>query len=242
MGLIIGITPANNGGGSPTPQYDLEDLTLHFDGINNTGIGHDSGTNIRSWKDLIGNNDGLLELDAKFNEDCVEFNGNSRVRFRGDITPEFTMSMVLSYKKVGTHPRFTGDPSFPTFCASSSSDWSLRYYLIGHDADFFPATSIEEHVRYHLCVRYKGAGSKAELFVNGIKVAETKNSPPVPSSIVSAFLGGNNLTTGNTRFLTGYICNFMLFGKAKSNESIANNANVDFYRFIKNYNQQRRNQ
>ena len=201
-------------------RHITDGLAQHYDGLNR-------GSNPLVWQDLQGVNDGSLELNVSFGTDSAIFNGG-RIKFVGETSPEFVMMTVLSYSKAGTYSRIFGDPSFPSSYFQTAQDWRLRYYLMGNDVDFLPPTVLEENRRYHLCVRYKGLNNKAELFVNGIRVAETQNNMPLPQSTAFAYLGGNNTTT---RFLTGEMCNFMRYERALTDEEIMQNYIVDKFRF-----------
>ncbi len=55
-------------------EYIKNGLMVAYDGINNTGNGHDSDAKV--WKDLSGNgNDGTLKGEAKWQDNCLNFDG-----------------------------------------------------------------------------------------------------------------------------------------------------------------------
>ena len=93
-------------------KYIPHGLVQHYDALNNTGSGYDPLAVV--WKDLAGTNDGTLQLGGTWIGNALQFNGNNRVRFNGEITDDYTIMATMSIVKSGTHPRLFGDPRYPT--------------------------------------------------------------------------------------------------------------------------------
>ena len=84
-------------------------LVQHYDGINNTRAGHSNTTTV--WEDLIGNNTGTVKDKANaspiWEDGCLQLNGNDRVYYSGDISPQYTIMGTMSLWRTSMlHPRF----------------------------------------------------------------------------------------------------------------------------------------
>ena len=212
-----GITPA------PEAKYIGDGLVQHYDAI-------DRGNNPAIWKDLSGTNDATIE-NAVWLGKSLQFNGNARVSFRGDITPDYTLMGVFKrYASQGAHPRFTGESfasnsSYPYYYLASNTN---NYGILGHGIDiaFSPAKSMPPNVFLHLAWRYNSTTKVTEAFENGIKVGErTGTVDATPSPLV--YLGGRTDSISGTRFFNGEICNYMVYDRALTEEEMVNNFTVD---------------
>ena len=219
------------------PQYIYSNLTQWYDGIDNTGTGVHNPT-ATTWTDLTGNNNhGLLQFDAVFDNDCIFFNGYARVRFQGNITPQYTIMTTMSRLRIGAHPRIMGDPKYPSIYFHTNRTagqglWSPSFYAPPYDNTFTPAEQpMVDAQRYHIAIRYKGINNPVELFMNGIKVGQTSSNIVPPENVSAAYLGGNNINTGSTRFLTGEMCNYMVYNVPLPDADIKKNFDVDKIRF-----------
>jgi|GEM_PF-3203823 len=222
---------SGSGSGSGGVEYFKEGLVQHYDAI-------ERGNNPLIWKDLIGSNDGTLE-NAVWLDKSLQFNGDARLLFTGDITPDYTIMMVAKrYPTQGAHPRLTGESvagkdEYPCFLLQTNSN---NYSIYGHDVDaqFLPLRAMPANVFVHLAFRYSSANKVVELFENGIKIGERSVITDAVSTI-KAYLGGrSDIISGGTRFFNGEICNFMVYDNAIPAEAILNNYHVDYERFIKN--------
>ena len=208
-------------------SYILSGLVQHYDAINNTRSGHNALSSV--WEDLVGNNDGTIE-NAVWEDKSLRFNGNARVRYRGDITPMYTMMMTASvdHNISGLHPRLTDGNQYPGLYAyNGASDHPFTYRIYGHGKDtlFTPTKAAPNGKLVHLT--YLFDGTQVKLYFNGVyqgNVVTTINA----TSVATTYLGANNT---ETRYLTGNICNFMRFDRVFTDKEIRNNALVDKYRF-----------
>ena len=122
-------------------------LVQHYDGINNTSAGHSNTTTV--WEDLIGNNTGVVKIDD-WDSDCLQFNGNNRVSYRGDITNQYTIMGVFSYQKVLTsqYPRIIDGNKYPGLYIFNNGGspihadaWAFRLYASTTDTAFSSGSS-----------------------------------------------------------------------------------------------------
>ena len=219
---------SGSGSGSGGVKYVGDGLTLHYDAI-------ERGDNPLIWKDLIGSNDGTLE-NAVWLDKSLQFNGDARLLFTGDITPDYTIMMVAKrYPTQGAHPRFTGesvasDSGYPYFYLQTNSN---NYGVLGHkiDVTFSPNKSMPANVFVHLARRYNSATKAIEAFENGTKVGDRVGIVDA-TSVPQVYLGGRSDAISGPRFFNGEFCNYMVYNKALTDDEILNNYQVDYKRFI----------
>ena len=210
-------------------DYVKNALELHYDGINNTGAGYSATPAV--WKDLVGNNNGTFIGTTTWDGKGLGFNGtNTKVSFKGDITNEYTMSVVILPVLTGQYPRLIGEASgntvFPGIYLHSVNGYKLGLY--GHKIDSIysnnsatPSTT----ERTSIVVTYSGGVSK--LYVNGEYIGELN----VPSSVTSqttAYLGANG---ASNRYYTGKMYSFLRYSKVLTADEIKHNYDVDELRF-----------
>ena len=219
-------------------EYIADGLVQHYDALNNTGSGYDSNATV--WKDLVGNNDGTLQLGVNWDTNRLDFN-NGRVRFNGNITNEFTIMGTILLKKQGIHPRWFGDPRYACVYfhtnAGVNNPYAIAYFsntdgTIPAFDDVFntrnTAVIPPENEVFHIAVR-RGSTKIVELFINGIKVGETTRAVPDVANVTNAYLGGNS---GTTRFFTGSQYSNMIYNKPLTDTEIMNNFIVDRTKYL----------
>jgi len=209
-------------------QYISEGLALHYDALNNTGSGYDPDATI--WKDLAGNNDGVLQ-NAVWTEKSLQFNGNARVMFAGTITPAYTiMSVFKRYDSLGAHPRLNAEIPYPSFYLNSNNAYAYAFYGQGKDTFFVPRKIMPTNEYVHVAFRFSSViGSPVEFFENGTLVGSISNVTQLPTSVATAFLGGRS---DSVRFLNGEICNFMRYSRSLSDEEVHQNYLVDSLKYL----------
>jgi len=213
-------------------------LVQHYDAINNTGSGHNSSAT--TWKDLVGTNDGTLQLGVNWLPNSLNFTAG-RVQFNGALTTSFTLMSTMSIEKTGTHPRWTADPQYPTIYhhtnAGAQNMYAFGWYslagggLTTYDDTFNArpqAVLPPDNEIYHIAVRYDENTRIAELFLNGTKVAQTTRPVWSGQSVVTAYLGGNATTT---RFMTGTISDYLRYDRPLEDWEIHHNSLVSLKRF-----------
>lgn len=113
--------------------YVTDGLILHYDGIRNTAIGHD--TTIATWKDLSGNgNDGELN-GCTWNADSLSFDGEDD--YLGDITIsnadgitfQVVMKNVVTTQYRNIYDRYSAQVPMLWLNPSSRFEFSIDYTL-----------------------------------------------------------------------------------------------------------------
>ena len=182
-------------------------LVLHYDSINNTGVGHNNTSPI--WKDLHGNNDGTLTNGVTWENNSLAFDGiDDKVTYTGAITNNYSMVITINPELTGMHPRFVAENPFPSIYMNSNNAYKLSFYGQGKDTTFSPTTTPPEAVSTYIVVTYNGAN--VNLYVNGVKIG-TIETTTLPTAATTAYLGGNGTTT---RQYTGKIYDFMIYNRA----------------------------
>ena len=206
--------------------YIKDGLTLWYDGINNNGTGTHS-ENSQIWKDLSGNNnDGILEefdfsTGSEWSNNGLLFDGvNDKVKFKGDITSNYTISLLVQPATTGNeyYPRFIGDIPFPTLSMNGN-----RSYMIGQSLDsaFSDANKISTDEKTMLTITYDGSNIK--LYENDKYISQLAITTK-PESVINAYLGGRK---DNDRQYKGYIYNCMIFNRTLDQSAIATNYNAN---------------
>ena len=207
-------------------EYIEDGLTLWYDGINNNGAGTHNESS-QSWKDLSGNNnDGVLEnfdfsTGSGWSNNGLLFDGaNDKVKFKGDITSNYTISVLVQPSTTGNeyYPRFIGDIPFPTLSMNGN-----RSYMIGQSLDsaFSDANKISTDEKTMLTITYDGSNIK--LYENDKYISQLATTTK-PESVINAYLGGRK---DNDRQYKGYIYNCMIFNRTLDQSAIATNYNAN---------------
>ena len=196
-------------------NFVKDGLMLFYAGNNNTHLNPLRSPTI--WKDLVGTNDGTL-LNGPLWGDCLEFDGlDDKVRFKGDITPRYTISMTFEndiFHKADWQ-RLVGENPFPTFYM----DWRMNPHGIGlyaHGKDLgFAGSEFEDLM--HISITFNG--SAAALYVNGAYVSSISTS--TAATITTwAYLGGRE---DNLRSFKGKIYDFMIYDRVLDTTEILQN-------------------
>ena len=202
--------------------YITDGLVLLFDGKNNSGQGYRS--NINKWKDLIGNNDGLLLNNPTWSEGYLTFDGiNDKVEFRGDIPSRYTIISTFYNDPAHTaaYQRIWADGPYPSFALQiSGAVRNAWFYGQGKDVAFAGPIAIKGLVQVAITFN----GSKVDLYVNGVyesSISTTTN----PTNTPSAYLGGRG--TDLLRQFKGQIYNFMIYDRVLETSEIIFNYNAD---------------
>ena len=209
-------------------DYVKDELKLRYDGINNTGTGYSANPSV--WKDLVGNNNGTFIGTTAWDGKGLAFNGtNTKVSFKGDITNEYTMSVVILPVLTGAYPRLIGETSgntvFPGIYLHSTNVYKIGLY--GHNIDSIYSNSVAPSAteRTSIVVTYSGGVSK--LYVNGEYIGALNVATSVASQ-TTAYLGANG---ASNRYYTGKMYSFLRYSKVLTADEIRHNYSVDELRF-----------
>ena len=196
-------------------------LVLLYDGQNNSGDGYSSDTHI--WKDLIGNNDGILAGNPMWGDGYLNFDGiDDKVRFIGDIPLNYTIVITFepTFNDVTSWQRLFSENPFPSLYVNNASGIrNMRLY--GHGIDsIFPSSTIEEE-KMQAAITFDG--NNIELYINGKFISDLKTTSN-PASVPIACLGGRIID--NNRQFEGKIYNFMIYDRVLGEEEIFINSEV----------------
>ena len=145
-GEAINKTKLKNNAGEPLYVYSVEKeleyvqngLIVHYDGINNTGNGHNNTANI--WKDLSKNgNDGKLynftySTDSEWKENCLSFNGiDNSVLLKNVLNnlEEMTIEFVYTSKIAKSWQYYWGIRGNRFGLEANQADTRAIYYSAG---------------------------------------------------------------------------------------------------------------
>ena len=210
-------------------QYVMDSLVMHYDGVDNTGSGHDSDALV--WKDLAGNNDGVL-TNCVWMHRSLKFVGASLVEFVGNIPQSYTMQISYrAYPSQGAYPRLWGDSPFPSLYLHSAQGY--RFGLIGQGVDlaFIPATTpARDSSLVTAAISYEHDSGIVYLYVRGTRVASVSTANVVnPQSVPLVTLGGR--LSPPDRYFNGEIHNFMMYDRVLTEDEIMTNYLVDTQKY-----------
>lgn len=202
--------------------YTTDSIRVWYDAINNTKDGHNQNAN--TWYDLSGNgnNSSLLTGNSVWKDKSLELHGV--IPFSGNINEEYTIAMVVKPNHTGTNPYLIYGENFPSLYLDSSDGYALSFKGQNITSKINPKYVLSTEKPSLVTITYKE--NRIFVYVNAILVS-TVNTDTKPSSIATAYLGGNNASNN----LSGTIYNFMLYDKALSEEEIRSNYIIDATRF-----------
>ena len=207
---------------SESVEYVKEGLVLYYEAANNTGDGYSSDTHI--WKDLIGNNDGVLAGNPMWGNGYLNFDGiDDKVRFIGDLPLNYTIVITFepTFNNVTNWQRLFSENPFPSLYVNNASGIrNLRLY--GHGIDnVFPNSTIEEE-KMQVAITFDG--NNIELYIDGLLISNLKSTSN-PTSVPIACLGGRIID--NNRQFQGKIYNFLMYDRVLEKKEIQYNNYVE---------------
>lgn len=202
--------------------YTTDALRVWYDGISNTEDGNSSTAT--TWYDLSGNKNNSSNFigNSVWKNNGLQLNGV--VPFVGNINDEYTLSMVVKPNHTGVNPYLLYGENFPSIYLDSNDDYALVFEGQGLKEKVTPKTILSTEKPSLVTVTYKE--NTLSVYINAALVA-TLNTDTKPTSIATAYLGGNNASNN----LSGTIYSFMLYDKALSMEEIRSNYIIDATRF-----------
>lgn len=258
-------TGSNTGAGSVTVSgsntsqqangYVTSGLLVYYDGINNTGSGHDNNATV--WRDLSGNNnhgilhnfknkDGIIGRSG-WGTNYLNFDGSQSVGIKPITTSNVTIEVVMELNN--RYPLDTGDDqiivsNFETGGAGISFGANL-YSDVGA-GDYFKFTAMTNgtyrtvtnsvvpaiHKKYSISGSY--ASSTYKFFMNGVKTTKTSGSGNIATPVNNTMwaVGGNpSAGVTNASFIKGKVYAVRIYNRQLSDAEIQQNYNVDKSRF-----------
>ena len=215
-------------------EYVKTGLTAYYDGIENTGNGHDYNTTI--WKDLTGNNEiGATINGATWTSNGLLFDGsNDWVNMNSILMPEtedFTIDVVASVNK------YSNGVYMLAQCNSSANAGgrtgiridSNEVQLFGASCTGFEFIKMyETQLTEKINITVTRKSDKIELWVNGQKKAEYIKEGGIISQY-NTVLGRWGMY--NNYYFNGIIYSVKSYNKTLSTEEIQQNYNVNKLRF-----------
>ena len=178
----------------------------------------------------------VLSSDGRY---LVANGVDSLVKFRGDMTPSYTLMGVFMLEPdlsvpSALYPRLIdsggANNRYPGVYASRqgvTGSFSLSLYGHGKDTSFVPQTIPPFNELFHLALRFNGFS--VDLFINGVFRCSVASSAVSTGWSLTSLLG--SIVSAN-RQLVGGFCNFMRYGSALPVFAIGQNYAKDKALFI----------
>ena len=207
-------------------DYIHDGLLHQFDGINNTGEGHDPASNV--WVDLVSGISATLE-DVFWQDFGVVFSAlTSKVIYSGQSVLQYT---IFSTHRVaafqGFHPRLFGENPYPSLYLHSNSNYAYGLYGQGRDTYFVPQTIPPVGEIVQAAIRFGGTGS-VELFFNGVLAASLEGVTLYPSPTPTMYIGCRQT---DDRVFSGEIYEHLVYNRPLSDAEIFHNFEVSKRRY-----------
>jgi len=201
----------------PKIKFVRDGLILLYDGVNNSGEGHDGSSAI--WRDLVGTNDGTLMDNPKWENSSLKFDGiDDRVLFKGDIPATYTVISTFYFDKTvqnSTFPRIYSENPFPSLYIDNVAAQRVLG-IFGHGVDVrFPNSRFEGFIQTAMTYN----GTHISLYINGEFISSIA-STVAPTSIEKAYLGGREVLD---RQFKGNMYNFMIYDRPLTQSEIDKN-------------------
>lgn len=227
-------------------DYTKNGLVLHYDGINNTGNGHDNSATV--WKDLSSSgNDATLNTDNSFdNNSCVfQKTNNSGISITNPlkygVNSGFTIECIAKSNTVDISDLENNnlrdwfweikndDSNFMQFVRSSFGVYNMNV-LLDNSKYFYDSIAQNGIVISQLVVN----NSKITHYYDGNLTSEKSSTNEILNtllSINSIDLGYAHWNNNSILNLNGNIYSFRVYNRALTEEEIKQNYRVDKIRF-----------
>ena len=228
-------------------NYVPNGLILHYDGINNTGSGHDAKAT--TWKDLSGNNnDGELRnfgnvTGSGWADSGLVLDGNDDGVYLGDKLIDLyknnaTIEMVvnLAFEATDTFDIFLGNYNTqPGINIERSNTSKGRWWY--NNGSVSQITTEDVYVgNKAILVQFllDKENHKITFSVNGKEKASITHANYTGSyNFANAWIGRDQVTTNN-RSLKGTISSVRIYNRLLAPDEVQHNYNVDKLNYIKN--------
>lgn len=210
-------------------NYVTDGLMVHYDAINNSGVGHDSNN---TWKDLSGNgNDGTLN-GCTWNDNFLSFDGIDDFVKIGKLNYDnVTVEAVVQFDKLGTTEQ----------CIVSNFEaggYGLTYmeknlFQIFYSDKYYPiyGTKPDINKKYFLSGRYDNNVVFLRENDATYKLELTGNiTAPQNDTIIAIGANPSGNTASGCNF-NGKIYSVRIYNRALTDQEILQNYNIDKKRF-----------
>lgn len=204
-------------------------LVRWYDGINNTGSGHDNTAT--SWKDLSGNQDILSVNTSIWSDDCITPNGQYSLdtQFVYGTEPSTSISME-AYFNIGNDSN--SDSQILSFTSNSGMNIQIKNgnicsYVRDSSGYMIISAPMKKFNKIHAVISFDIVNNAFKFYVNG---------ELIDTLTVSSYVGNNLATkiasnaTGSYIF-TGAIYDARIYNRVLTAEEIQQNYQYDLHRF-----------
>lgn len=241
---------AINIGFDSSSSYVESGLILHYDGINNTGLGHSDDTNV--WKNLnnSGRNLTLFNFNSNINSGWV----NNGLRFDGSgdyavtntsydyindfekheytLEADIIKGTYINTGQVGTYGETilaNSDYSYFSWLTIKNSEVGINSFNVNPEVfQYTTGANIQLGGEYHIQAAIK-SGSLSKIFVNGVLV----------NSFTSAATNGSNIgyfTLGDLRIdrdirFCGDIRSIKMYNRLLTDDELKQNYEIEKIRY-----------
>ena len=230
----IGSNPSST---SEREEYVTENLILHYDGINNTGNGHSSTTNV--WKDLSGNNnDGIFSKSLENNVFYWESNNLTLKNVSSKLGTYITTPVNLNEKErtisyIIDATNLTGSIWGDTTSSNTNGLFHYQDFLANR------GDSAGQQNRYNYALNKDGiyyytvtlSADELRFYINGTLQYSMSNTIGLKTSnnlrILAAYYQGQN--TSNVK-----LYQFMVYDRAITSDEVAQNYKVSQEKYTSN--------
>ena len=242
-GEAINKTKLKNNAGEPLYVYSVEKeleyvqngLIVHYDGINNTGNGHNNTANI--WKDLSKNgNDGKLynftySTDSEWKENCLSFNGTDNSVLLKNVlknSEEMTIEFVYTSKIAKSWQYYWGIHANRFGLESGSTDYRSIYYSGNGGSQYIKINGLEEKIGKKVNNTIVFDKSNINAYKNSINVGTYNKKYDYYTQ--GEYFGVG--TDGEKGYPTKMDCySFRIYNRALTEEEVKYNYDIDKERF-----------
>lgn len=214
------------------PDVETNGLVVYFDGLNNTGTGHDSSSSI--WKDLSGNNNDGNVINGVWGSDALLFNGSSSFVTIGQLNPNtVTLEAFVRFYRTNS---FLWGPSIASNLEGGGYGITLHNGKIACTVNISGEYKINEISQpitdIYFLIAMTFDGMTLNLYVNGELVNSISASGNIQSPTLDTILAlGTNPTGASSgaseTFFDGKIRTFRMYNRALSATEIKNNYQHD---------------
>lgn len=215
--------------------YTTDGLIVHFDALNNNGIGaYDANTS--TWKDLSGNNNDGVIYNATWNSNNLSFDGANDFVSIG----EFNIQNVTLEAVIISDEYQSGEREIVANYQSSGYGLAIFDGILGCQKNVdsrwkrLKMSSTNTYGKtYYLAMTYDGN----DIFFNvdGQNVTASLDDVTSPSSSTNLSLGANHISSSSTNnYFKGEIYAIRIYNRALTEAEISHNYEVDKLRYNMN--------
>lgn len=217
-------------------NYATEGLQIYYDGINNSGNGHNNS--LTTWKDLSGNENNGIITNGTWNTNELLFNGSStwvNCNNKQFFTENITIEAVFKFNQTYTTTAYiAGNLDSGGYGLGNYGNYSKITGIIYRNNSWkrVDGSLIDTNNYYHYVLTYDGRNYK--IYTNG-KLINTLHIqlPVIPPQNNVIFILGANPNANNTRdsYINGNMKSFRLYNRALTDQEVELNYTYEKARY-----------